>query len=279
MFLTAICSLALAIALGAAQTTGTAQDDQSDRTRAEAQATVLAAREKAERASQEVAERARNDRDLAAQEGMATAAKDQLAEIQRQTLSLWLSVILGGAATIISIFALLVSMQTNRRQLAAHVLPENGNLIDGRTVKPMRPDRYDWPGASLLIKNFGPTPALNARGWMNMVILPTGAEHLIPPIQGVLGGSPIPPNHPITRTVDLGRKLTAEEKAGLKAGTMTIYVYGQFLYVDIFNRQRFSNLRLSYTGFWPPLPGHSLYFCIQGNETDSDRKSWFRRRA
>jgi len=66
----------------------------------------------------------------------------------------------------------------------------------------------------------------------------------------------------------LDRPLAANEIADIAAGVRAIYVYGRIEYRDAFEKERFANFRLHYSGPYPPVPNAVLYFSEKGNDAN-----------
>jgi hypothetical protein len=156
------------------------------------------------------------------------------------------------------------------RELRAYVFVDGGGILDGNTTTPKNRAFINKPGAILGFKNYGKTPAYKVAHWVDINVVEPKYEHtlIIPnPItrvsQNSMGEGSI-----ITTNPQLQRFLTAQESTGIASGSHAIYIYGRIEYEDTFRKMRFTNFRLKYVGPYPPPKGHTLKFCVDGNEAD-----------
>lgn len=149
-----------------------------------------------------------------------------------------------------------IMRDTEVRQLRAYILPAGSSI---------RVDAENIIHISLILKNFGQTPAYDLSGWVCIVIdnysdndfkqdapsrmlpIPSYIDDSIPP-KSVLG-----PGSTRTKTLytfcDTSlptpmRPLTAPEFNGLKNSTKAIYLYGTAIYKDAFGIGRWDKYRI-----------------------------------
>jgi hypothetical protein len=159
--------------------------------------------------------------------------------------------------------------KSSERQLRAYLFLESTTPTDGTTINPPQPEMANVPGASLLFKNSGQTPAYDIITWAEMKISTFGDESdLIVPRLSEIYTANLGSNGVMPKGVNLKRRLTDIEIEDIKAHRKAIYLYGRVEYRDGFKRKRFSNFRLYWTGSYPPPITGCLFFCQTGNETE-----------
>ena len=133
---------------------------------------------------------------------------------------------------------------TARRQLRAYV-----GLIQSVRV----PDPLDtgWFYATLTFKNSGATPAYDFIVWSWIELAPF-------PLTGPLdpkshsnerqSRSTLGPGNEVHTTIKLESQLNATDKAAILAGTMAVYVYGEYAYRDAFDRRQGADYRIACFG-------------------------------
>lgn len=167
------------------------------------------------------------------------------------------------------IWTILLARKTAQRQLRAYVGPDTADLVSGSVVNPPNPARADEPGAVLICKNTGQTPAYKVRIHAQVAVIEPKSESslVVPQLQAgqysTLGTNVVSRNLPV-----LGRNLTAQEIADIHKGVRAIYLYGRVEYLDTFNKRRFTAFRLFYTGAWPLTGPAGMTFAAQGNDAD-----------
>lgn len=161
---------------------------------------------------------------------------------------------------------------SSERELRAYVFPRGADLLDGRFAVPVQKALVNQPGAFVAIQNYGQTPAYKLVSWADIAVIDVMAEDKlsVPIPVAFQSASSVPPGGAISKLRRLPRKITAQEAAGIAAGSHGIFIYGRAEYVDAFGKNRFTNFRLSYTGQWPPIKGATFTFCNGGNETDEN---------
>lgn len=147
--------------------------------------------------------------------------------------------------------------RTTRQQMRAFVHLDRGSVYN--IASPINPlaiykptgaeiiSRDEGPVAQLIIKNTGSTPAFKVVHWANICIADFPLVQPLPPHKTKLKKVPtsaIAPQGINTKSAKILSPLTAEEIAGLRAGTKAIYVYGEITYKDAFRRKRLTNYRL-----------------------------------
>jgi hypothetical protein len=161
--------------------------------------------------------------------------------------------------------------QTAHRQLRAYVFADNATLLDGRLAVPVVVELIDKVGAFIIIKNFGQTPAYKTAHWGDFKIMEIRDENSalrIPLPFPNANRNDVPPSGTANKTHRRIDVITDMEIEGIKKGTYGIYVYGRIEYIDAFDKSRFTNYRLRYTGAWPPNQSAIFMFCENGNESD-----------
>ena len=207
-------------------------------------------------AREKAAQNQREDRDLAAQEAMATAALDQVGEVSIQTWLLGLSVLLGGVALIVSTVAVIVTMGTGRRQLRAYLIADPKGVLDLGESKLQ---------AVIQITNVGQTPAYDIHSWgttwvrpIDEAFDPSGAEpgtvresdHMVGPgrdfnIYGTFG------------------PISDEDAVAIRDGSKALFSYGVVTYKDTFGKPHFVRFCHYYRG--PELNEEAVKYWPRGN--------------
>jgi hypothetical protein len=120
------------------------------------------------------------------------------------------------------------------------------------------------------VKNSGQTPAYEVIHWGGLDVRRIDEEPLLIALRPLLrqGMNTIPPGGVITKTLHRAALLSEAEINGIIAGSYAIYIWGRIEYKDAFDRDRFTNYRLKFTGQYPPPAGVTMTFCDGGNETD-----------
>jgi hypothetical protein len=165
---------------------------------------------------------------------------------------------------IILVTTVTVMVVNGRRQLRAYVLTKSGSIAEvgaGSNI----------PGVALWVENGGQTPAYKLRSWVGIAVIPVRDENQGPLAVRRLSeqySNTLGPGIGFNKHTRLDRPLTASEITEIGAGTRAIYVFGRVEYRDAFKKQRFSNIRLHYSGQWPPPNEAILYFGESGNDAD-----------
>ena len=165
-----------------------------------------------------------------------------------------------------------MAIDTEKRQLRAYILPFKMG------IEITKENKVD---ATIIIKNFGQTPAHNFRHWAcinirNLVVrefaivdptdLPPWPAGITPSITVAQGDTStiFPVFFCEKNTVNL-RPLTSDELAAINAGTKAIFLYGKIEYDDIFgDHHHTAYLRLRIIS----PSGHSVVNAAQGNSDD-----------
>jgi hypothetical protein len=163
-----------------------------------------------------------------------------------------------------------IMIRTSRRQLRAHVFPDDMSIIDGSFIDPPETHKADMPAILMVIKNSGQTPAYDVISWWEIKIIPvTEEKSLVVPKLTNMHSTTVGTGGRFNKGLWYDRILTASEKEEIFAGTLGIYGHGRIEYSDVFKIKHFSNFRLVYTGKkFPPVKGAVLTFCEGGNEAD-----------
>lgn len=147
--------------------------------------------------------------------------------------------------------------RTTRQQMRAFVYLDTGSIFN--VASPLNPlpiyrptgaevvSPFEGPLARIVIKNTGSTPALNVVHWGNIFLSDYPLSAPLPMEihpERKPASSAIPPGGINTKSVKIAERLTEKEVAGLREGTMAIWVYGVITYRDAFRRKRTSKYRL-----------------------------------
>jgi hypothetical protein len=148
-----------------------------------------------------------------------------------------------------------------QRQLRAYV-----HIAEAMRVGP----HEAAPGFSLKVKNFGQTPARKGTYWY---VTEKGNYNNVsgfkqPPDVGI-GEFELAPLQVITITgANSGEpkvRLTGEEMTEFQGGTFALFVFGEFTYIDVFNKRRTTKFRLRYGR--EGIHSSRLSNCEEGNES------------
>jgi hypothetical protein len=146
--------------------------------------------------------------------------------------------------------------RTTRQQMRAFVYPEVGAIFN--VASPLAPlavykptgaeivSPSEGPLARLTIKNTGSTPAYLVKHAANVCVAEYPLKSVLPALLSTdqAPSSALPPGGFNTKTVKIPNRLTDQQVAGLREGTMAIWVYGEITYRDAFRRDRLSQYRL-----------------------------------
>jgi hypothetical protein len=160
--------------------------------------------------------------------------------------------------------------ESSERQLRAYVLPIEVSIFDGTMMNPIQQARANVPGVPMLIKNFGQTPAYKVISYAQIAVIAVVDENrllVVPPIPEQFSNT-LGPGGIFNKAVWFDRPLVANEIADIATGVRGIYFYGRIEYRDAFEKVRFTNFRLRYTGRFPPLPNAIFNFSERGNDAN-----------
>jgi hypothetical protein len=208
-----------------------------------------------------------------------------LAEYTRQlaVFTRWL-VVVTVCLALIALVQISASVYISVQQLRAYVVVATGDIVNvanpplpaaGQPVPQKTLAEISNPAvgpiAILTTKNSGQTTAYDVRTWAVIVVR---EFPLAEPLPGRAAGiydasSVLGPGLVSTQNRWMPAPLTAQELAGLRAGTSAIYVYGEILYRDFFGRSRFTRFRSMHHSM-NGIIGISmlLTFCDQGNDAN-----------
>jgi len=147
---------------------------------------------------------------------------------------------------------------TAQKQLRAHVFPEVGDISNVANPLPHHvvpnPNHAGinfprvGPIASVVIKNFGQTPAYEVIHWMNIHLQEFPLRNPLPRRQKHPGfpftKSTLGPGGKTSKSIKLNAPLTNQQIADLRAGNSAIYVYGVIVYKDAFGKRQRTYFRL-----------------------------------
>ncbi|MGB8992621.1 MAG: hypothetical protein WCD80_11260 [Desulfobaccales bacterium] len=127
------------------------------------------------------------------------------------------------------------------------------------------------PQALILIKNSGPTPAINLKHWGSICVKEYPLKSDLPVKRRDLAETKatIASQGINTLPVHWPDPLTTEQITELKKGTLVIYVHGEITYTDIFSKNRTTRYRVMHgamTGILGVVT--SVTICEEGNEVD-----------
>lgn len=111
----------------------------------------------------------------------------------------------------------------------------------------------DGPSPAIIhiyLKNCGQTPAFDftVAGAVKLATFPSTEFSRNPDGDQRVLTATIPPNGEMAHVVDLPAAITPEIKAGLIAGQLAIYAYGDISYLDAFKRRHRSSFRYMFGG-------------------------------
>jgi hypothetical protein len=167
-------------------------------------------------------------------------------------------------------FTVLVMRKTASRQLRAYIFPHTIGLYEGSKMTPPQPNHQNVPGVIIELKNFGQTPGYRTVSWAEVAVIePINEDKLVvPPIEERFSLT-LPSNGGSTKSLWFQRPLTVAEIADIQSGVRAIYLYGRIEYRDVHRKKRYSNIRVAYSGPFPPATlGVGFSFCDKGNEAD-----------
>jgi hypothetical protein len=153
-----------------------------------------------------------------------------------------IAVVVGFSQFVALIWTAYVMRASAQRQLRAYV-----HISDPTRVGV----HQDAPEFSFLVKNFGQTPARKGTFWY---VTDKGNYHKVsgfkkPPGVGI-GQFELAPLGTITITgansTEPKVRLTGEEMTEFQGGTFALFVFGEFAYIDVFNKRRTTKFRLRY---------------------------------
>ncbi len=171
--------------------------------------------------------------------------------------------------------------KTTRRQLRAFVYLHSGSIYNVAhphnpisTYKPTGAEIIsptEGPAAVLTIRNSGSTPAFKVVHYAGIHVAEYPLKTELPPIGRVKSppSSAIPPEGFNTKRANIFRPLTSEEIAGLRNGTVAVWIYGEITYRDAFHRKRRSRYRLFHNAQTGPIGVTTdLTWAEEGNEAN-----------
>jgi preprotein translocase subunit SecG len=171
------------------------------------------------------------------------------------------------------------------KQLRAWVLVDSiyiNNVINPSKTDMMKIPEYKPTGAQIinpmigpqaiiLIKNSGPTPAINLKHWASICVKEYPLKSDLPVKRSDLAETKATIASQGINTLPLhwADPLTAEQIIELKKGTIVIYVHGEITYTDIFSINRKTSYRVMH-GAMSGLLGiyTGVTICEEGNEVD-----------
>jgi hypothetical protein len=158
---------------------------------------------------------------------------------------------------------------TSRRELRAYLFVESIGL----GVANAGPAKGQ-PGAVIKIKNFGQTPAYRVlhHGVVVLVATQNPNHGPIPENLENISITAIPSGSGLTAIRGLGRKLTAVELRGVRAGSLTFAARGRIEYEDTFGNKRWTTYHYYYSGKWPPADDMLMNIANDGNESERTGK-------
>lgn len=146
--------------------------------------------------------------------------------------------------------------KTTRRQLRAFIYLHSGSIYN--VAYPLNPlpiykptgaeimSPGEGPVANLIVRNSGSTPAFKVVHYTGIHVAEYPLKSELPAIQKIKNppNSAIAPEGINTKRVNHWKPLTSAQIAGLRDGTVAIWVYGEIIYRDAFRRKRRSRYRL-----------------------------------
>lgn len=181
-----------------------------------------------------------------------------------------ISLFFSAAAAILALKAYRSTKRTEEAQTRAYVFPDSVAISDGFPLAGTKGE-FSPPGAAVVLRNSGNTPAFDIQHWGVVELLDSPPE----PITADLATMPksnLPPGgtSSFNRFMTNGESpwwMTAVGADMLRRREARIYVHGRIEYRDVYGARRFTNYRLEYDGSWPPAPDAILRFSADGNES------------
>jgi hypothetical protein len=167
-----------------------------------------------------------------------------------------------------------ITRRSFKRQLRAYIQIVHASVTDAAALQMPGGATNPLIGGMVTsyveIKNTGQTPAHKVVHWGEIAVIPQTDENTLAVPAALLDvtTSTIGAGNTTTKTRYLNRQLTLDEVYGVIVGTHAIYVYGKIIYHDIFKRKRVTTYRLGWTRSYPPGPGTTLSFALQGNDAN-----------
>jgi hypothetical protein len=167
--------------------------------------------------------------------------------------------VLALATIIIAFFTIRIfrdESANRKKELRAYVAIESAAMIsfdDGAMLE-----------AIVWIKNYGKTPAYKLTGYGGIAI-GVSFETLVPPTTtpGATRAT-LPPGGKQKHFASYKEPLKAGTMDALRAGQLTLFVYGEFRFFDAFNIERFVEYRFQAGGV-TGVRGNDLAICEEGN--------------
>ncbi len=182
------------------------------------------------------------------------------------------------------IYQTIITRRTSQRQLRAYVLGDSSVIVNVANPVPLYPGQVlaqtdaritntaAGPGAFILIKNTGQTPAFKVLHWGYICFREYPLTAALParlPIVGTPPTSVLGPGMTANKMLELNPPLTPAQINDLRNGTGAIYVYGEITYVDAFRQSRFANYRVMYHRMGGAIGvSTTLNFCEEGNDAN-----------
>jgi hypothetical protein len=156
-----------------------------------------------------------------------------------------------------------LAKHTAERQLRAYVLFENGSIFDFAPNVPFK--------LSVRIKNYGQTPALEARNWVAVSFddfpIPRSSIEKLPEEHDrhrssfdLGAGASVTLDH----IMPAPTQMACDE---MKLGKRAIYIFGEITYLDVFGHERKTKFKKWYGGVSDRNPNGALTSASDGNSS------------
>jgi hypothetical protein len=132
---------------------------------------------------------------------------------------------------------------TAKRQLRAYVLASSAKAKNfGSVEKPFE--------AVVVVKNSGKSPASDVIAWVGVQIgtFPDPGTLGRPPADLHLSKGVMGPGEKSEFTAIVNQPMLPADLARIRSGSVTVYIFGEIEYLDIFNKKQFSAFRFTYGG-------------------------------
>jgi hypothetical protein len=145
------------------------------------------------------------------------------------------------------------------RQLRAYVSVKTARVDDLEVGK--------QPVATIVVKNYGQTPAYGFASAGQMDFVASGAS--LPILREPVPTGHLGPTADYILTAKPPSVLSAELIEQLRTGAAVAFVHGIIHYIDTYGVTHFTRFRMKIGGGVPPEEG--IHSCNEGNDTDDDK--------
>jgi len=175
------------------------------------------------------------------------------------------------------------AQSANAAKQAADATRDSVNLAQDTAERQLRAYLYvrsleapgidDWVGKGLtmILKNYGQTPAYEVHFWHGVDFKETPLTSELPRPKEMSNQTRtiLNPGQEIELVLRTGRPLTEEEKKAILAQTKALYAYGEIYYRDAFKKERTSKFRMQFETFQAgDGTFRGMRWAPEGNEAD-----------